>query len=208
LIGIGRLGTRAALFAPDSRRCWPRTSGSPARSGNSSCAPSGWPAPCWDSVPPTPPNRFAALSRNCVELVELYLGTAKAGGLLFPLNWRLSAEQIEQALTDAAPSVVFYAAEYRPVVDQVALAGRGAALDRVGARRGERVRGAAGENRGHGVGAGPAGPGVAAAPAVPGHLHRRHHRYPEECGAQPAFLRRLLAGTTWPRLGSPRTTST
>jgi acyl-CoA synthetase (AMP-forming)/AMP-acid ligase II len=64
-------------------------------------------------------NRVAALSRNCVELMELYLATAKAGGMLFPMNWRLSPDQIVQTLTDATPNVVFYAAEFAPVVAAV-----------------------------------------------------------------------------------------
>ena len=63
--------------------------------------------------------RVAALSQNCVELIELYLASARAGCLLFPLNWRFSASQVGEALIDAAPVVVFYDTEFRSVVDEV-----------------------------------------------------------------------------------------
>ena len=119
MIGIGRLGTRAALFAPDSPALLAPDVGITRTFGELELRTERLARALLGFSAAHATNRFAALSRNCVELVELYLGTAKAGGLLFPLNWRLSAEQIEQALTDAAPSVVFYAAEYRPVVDQV-----------------------------------------------------------------------------------------
>lgn len=66
-----------------------------------------------------PGSRVAALSRNSIELVELYLATARAGALLFPLNWRFSPSQVAEALSDAAPTVVFYEAEFRPIVDEI-----------------------------------------------------------------------------------------
>jgi long-chain acyl-CoA synthetase len=55
-----------------------------------------------------PGTRVAALSRNCLEMVELYLACARTGALLFPLNWRFSAAQVAGALREAAPAVVFY----------------------------------------------------------------------------------------------------
>jgi acyl-CoA synthetase (AMP-forming)/AMP-acid ligase II len=48
-----------------------------------------------------PGQRVAVLSRNCIELVELYLACAASGSLLFPLNWRLSEAQLTHALHDA-----------------------------------------------------------------------------------------------------------
>lgn len=64
-----------------------------------------------------PGARIAALSRNSIELVELYLACASAGALLFPLNWRFSVEQIRDSLRDAAPSVVFYDAEFAKTIE-------------------------------------------------------------------------------------------
>ncbi|WP_236787791.1 class I adenylate-forming enzyme family protein [Amycolatopsis sp. GM8] len=66
-----------------------------------------------------PGSRVAALSRNSMELMELYLACARTGSLLFPLNWRFSPEQVVTALRDATPSVVFYEAEFADVVDQI-----------------------------------------------------------------------------------------
>ena len=63
-----------------------------------------------------PGTRVAALSRNSLEMVELYLACARTGALLFPLNWRFSAEQVTEALRDATPAVVFYEAEVADVI--------------------------------------------------------------------------------------------
>lgn len=63
--------------------------------------------------------RVAALSQNCIELMELYLAAPKAGSLLFPLNWRFSASQVQQALVDATPSVVFYDSSFQSIVDEI-----------------------------------------------------------------------------------------
>ncbi|HEX3965113.1 MAG TPA: AMP-binding protein [Trebonia sp.] len=63
-----------------------------------------------------PGTRVAALSRNSLEMVELYLACARTGALLFPLNWRFSAGQVTEALRDATPRVVFYEAEFADVI--------------------------------------------------------------------------------------------
>jgi acyl-CoA synthetase (AMP-forming)/AMP-acid ligase II len=59
-----------------------------------------------------PGMRVAALSRNSLEMVELYLACARVGALLFPLNWRFSAAQVADALREAMPAVVFYGSEF------------------------------------------------------------------------------------------------
>lgn len=66
-----------------------------------------------------PGQRVAVLSRNCIEMVELYLACAASGSLLFPLNWRFSAAQLIQALTEADPVVVFYEKTYEAVVTEL-----------------------------------------------------------------------------------------
>ncbi|HEX4791811.1 MAG TPA: AMP-binding protein [Actinospica sp.] len=66
-----------------------------------------------------PGTRVAALSRNSLEMVELYLACARTGALLFPLNWRFSASQVAVALRDASPALVFYEAEFADVVTSV-----------------------------------------------------------------------------------------
>jgi acyl-CoA synthetase (AMP-forming)/AMP-acid ligase II len=71
----------------------------------------------FDACGVRPGTRVAALSRNSLEMVELYLACARTGALLFPLNWRFSPSQVAAALRDARPSAVFYGAEFADVVD-------------------------------------------------------------------------------------------
>jgi acyl-CoA synthetase (AMP-forming)/AMP-acid ligase II len=66
-----------------------------------------------------PGARVAALSGNSLEMVELYLACARTGALLFPLNWRVSAAQVTEALRDAAPHVVFYETRFADVIATV-----------------------------------------------------------------------------------------
>jgi len=66
-----------------------------------------------------PGKRVAALARNSLQLFELYLACARSGTLLFPLNWRFSTGQVKEALEDAEPTVVFYEADFRPVIDEI-----------------------------------------------------------------------------------------
>jgi fatty-acyl-CoA synthase len=54
-----------------------------------------------------PGSRIAALSRNSVELVILHLACARAGAILAPLNWRLSAAELRAVLDDCAPALLF-----------------------------------------------------------------------------------------------------
>jgi long-chain acyl-CoA synthetase len=127
MINIGQLATNAAITSPDREALIApevgvrRTFGELAsRTGLLAKAITGL-------LDAGRGRRVAALSRNCVELMELYLATAKAGTLLFPLNWRFSPAQVAQALQDSAPSVVFYATEFKDVVDEVrgSVAGEG-----------------------------------------------------------------------------------
>jgi acyl-CoA synthetase (AMP-forming)/AMP-acid ligase II len=67
-----------------------------------------------------PGTRVAAMARNSLEMVELYLACARTGAMLFPLNWRFSAAQVADALREAAPTVVFYDSEYEDLLARVA----------------------------------------------------------------------------------------
>jgi acyl-CoA synthetase (AMP-forming)/AMP-acid ligase II len=66
-----------------------------------------------------PGQRVAVLSRNCIEMVELYLACAASGSVLFPLNWRLSAAQLTHVLRGVDPVVVFYERSYESVVKEL-----------------------------------------------------------------------------------------
>lgn len=52
-------------------------------------------------------DRVACLSRNCAEIIALHLACARLGALFVPLNWRLSAAEIEGLLEDSEPAILF-----------------------------------------------------------------------------------------------------
>ena len=53
-----------------------------------------------------PGRRIATALKNRVEFVELLFGTARAGAIFVPLNFRLSSEEIAYALTDSGAEIV------------------------------------------------------------------------------------------------------
>jgi acyl-CoA synthetase (AMP-forming)/AMP-acid ligase II len=117
LINIAELGLKAARYAPhapaliDAQRGAARTFGQ--LSGRVHTL-----ATCLVNMF-GPGQRVAVLSRNCIEMVELYLACAASGSVLFPLNWRFSAAQLTQALQDVDPVIVFYERSYESVVREL-----------------------------------------------------------------------------------------
>lgn len=57
-------------------------------------------------------DRLGVLSQNCYEYVLLYGAAAKLGGIMLPINWRLTPPEIEYILTDAQPRYFFFGREY------------------------------------------------------------------------------------------------
>ena len=49
-------------------------------------------------------DRVAVLAYNCVEWLEIYAGTAKAGLIMVPINFRLRAERSSYIVEDAPPA--------------------------------------------------------------------------------------------------------
>ena len=64
--------------------------------------------------------RVLVLSRNDTDVFELQFACHRASALFVPLNWRLSASELEAIARDAAPSIIFYGSEFRSVAEQVA----------------------------------------------------------------------------------------
>ena len=64
--------------------------------------------------------RVLVLSRNDTDVFELQFACHRALALFVPLNWRLSAAELEAIARDAAPSIIFYGSEFRGVAEQVA----------------------------------------------------------------------------------------
>lgn len=61
--------------------------------------------------------RIAALGRNSLEFVELYIACAWSGTVLFPLNWRQATAMNQAALVDADPVAVFFDSEFTDEVE-------------------------------------------------------------------------------------------
>jgi fatty-acyl-CoA synthase len=59
----------------------------------------------------------AYLSFNCHRLLEAYYGVPQLGGILLPLNIRLSAEELIYIVNDAEPRLLFFDPEFIPLVD-------------------------------------------------------------------------------------------
>ena len=58
-----------------------------------------------------PGRRVATALKNRVEFVELLFGTARAGAIFVPLNFRLSSEEVAYALSDSGAEIVFVQAD-------------------------------------------------------------------------------------------------
>ena len=56
----------------------------------------------------TPGTRVAFLLMNGIEFVEAYLGLAKIGAVVVPLNWRLTASELEFILSDSGASWLIF----------------------------------------------------------------------------------------------------
>jgi acyl-CoA synthetase (AMP-forming)/AMP-acid ligase II len=61
-------------------------------------------------------DRIAVLSGNGIEFGELHAATQLSGIILATINFRLSRAELEDVLRRVAPSIVFVAAEFAPVV--------------------------------------------------------------------------------------------
>jgi acyl-CoA synthetase (AMP-forming)/AMP-acid ligase II len=63
--------------------------------------------------------RIATLDKNTDHFYELLLGTAKAGQVLVPINYRLAPPEMAAIINDARAAVLFVGPEYFPVVEQI-----------------------------------------------------------------------------------------
>jgi fatty-acyl-CoA synthase len=61
---------------------------------------------------PASGQQVASLGRNSVSLLELHLATVRAGAVYLPLNWRLTAHELERILRDAATPLLFADPEF------------------------------------------------------------------------------------------------
>lgn len=64
-------------------------------------------------------SRVAFLSGNCHRLLEAYYGVVQMGGVLLPLNVRLSADELAFILNDSEAWTLFYESDFHPVVEKM-----------------------------------------------------------------------------------------
>jgi long-chain acyl-CoA synthetase len=119
MINLGRLGTKTALRSPNAAALIAPEIGVARSFGDLEDRTERLARALTGRLAAGRGGRVVALSENCIELFELYLGCARSGSLLFPLNWRFSTAQVKEALVDARPSVVFYDAAFGDVIDEV-----------------------------------------------------------------------------------------
>src|ERR1700757_1811918 len=64
-------------------------------------------------------DRIAVLSRNSVEFGELNAAAQLSGIIMATINFRLARSEMDDALRRVAPSIVFCAEEFTPVIADV-----------------------------------------------------------------------------------------
>lgn len=64
-------------------------------------------------------DRVSILAHNGVAYLDLLYGLAKIGAIFAPLNWRLSAPELEFILRDMEPTVLFVGPEFLSVLDEL-----------------------------------------------------------------------------------------
>ncbi len=75
-------------------------------------------------------DRVAVLAQNRAEFIPLLFGCIRAGAMLLPLNWRLSAAELSRVLSDADPVLLLAEEPYRALACD-ALARVGLPVERV-----------------------------------------------------------------------------
>ncbi len=60
-------------------------------------------------------DRVAVLMMNGIEYYESFMGLAKIGAVIVPLNWRLVADELKYILKDAGAKALIYGSEFAEV---------------------------------------------------------------------------------------------
>jgi fatty-acyl-CoA synthase len=61
-------------------------------------------------------DRVAVLSRNSAEMLVLHFACVRSGSIFVPLNWRLTARELDEIIDDAEPSLLLVAPQFLPAV--------------------------------------------------------------------------------------------
>ncbi len=63
-------------------------------------------------------DRIGVLGKNSLEYFLLYGAAAALGAVILPINWRLSADEVNFNLSDGTPKFLFVDAEYHSMIDR------------------------------------------------------------------------------------------
>jgi acyl-CoA synthetase (AMP-forming)/AMP-acid ligase II len=63
--------------------------------------------------------RVAYLGRESEHYFDIALGCAKSGTVLVPINWRLTAREVDHVLRDSNAELLFIERDFRPVADRL-----------------------------------------------------------------------------------------
>ena len=63
--------------------------------------------------------RVAVLMRNNVEQIALQAACGRVGAIFVPMNWRLTGPELELVAKDATPRMIFYDADFAPVLPSI-----------------------------------------------------------------------------------------
>jgi acyl-CoA synthetase (AMP-forming)/AMP-acid ligase II len=64
-------------------------------------------------------DKIAVLLENCIEIVEVYLATAKTGLVIVPINFRLIGPDVEYIVDDSDAQAMIVHDEFTPCVDSI-----------------------------------------------------------------------------------------
>jgi acyl-CoA synthetase (AMP-forming)/AMP-acid ligase II len=64
-------------------------------------------------------DRIALLAYNGHEFLECFFGPSKAGLVIMPLNWRLTADELAFILKDGGARAIIFDRDFAPVVEQI-----------------------------------------------------------------------------------------
>ena len=65
-------------------------------------------------------DRVALLTYNGHEFLESFFGPAKAGLVIMPLNWRLTAEELAFIHKDGGAKAIIFDADFAPIIAALA----------------------------------------------------------------------------------------
>ena len=64
-------------------------------------------------------DKVAVFMENSIEIVEIFLATAKTGLVIVPINFRLVAREVEYIVDNSDAKAFFVDAEFAPMIDRV-----------------------------------------------------------------------------------------